>query len=881
MKKLLFALTALYIHLTLAAQPPTGMGKGQIPKIGRIYGKLVDSTGKGIRDASVLLLQNKMDTSTKKMKQVLVKGVSTQANGDFNLENLPIFGQFKLSITAVGYQPINQSVAFQMKMPSGQAPASSAANGQMPDLGAIASNFEKDLGKISMKTDAQQLSAVVVTATTGRLRMDIDKKVFNVSQNIVTAGGTAVDVMKNVPSVNVDIDGNVTLRNATPQIYIDGRPTTLTLDQIPADAIESVEVITNPSAKYDASGGNAGILNIILKKNKKSGYNGNVTAGVDKRGGLNGGGSFNVRQDKINLSLSTFGNQMRNRSTSSTNIRSLLTSPNTLIAQNGNSRMKGGFLFGRVGLDYFATNRATFSIAGIKVHGEFNPSDFLRTDSAFEGSSYISYSERNAKTKREFNANGLQGSFKYSFAKKGEELTADANFFSGKNSNNALYNTSIYSSTGGTQKGNIQQQIIGKGTNQFFTLQSDYVNPLKGSAKLEAGVRAQLRKLSNGQGNYFYDAASGEFISIPSATSNYKNNDNVYAAYASFTNSIKDFGYQVGLRAESSNYTGELTDTKQKFINNYPLSLFPSVFLSQKLKKKQELQFSYTRRINRPFFMQIIPFIDSTDQLNWNRGNADLKPEFTNSLEVSYSKTMKGNNTILASIYYKHSTNLITRFLDTITVASGKRPINTYVNANSSRSVGLEITSQNTFTKWWDANTNVNFYNSRINTDNILGTSQEALWSWFAKMNNNFKLPKNFKLQLSGTYQSKTNLPVNRGGGFGPGGGGPPGGGSQSAAQGYIKSNYGIDAGLQKSFLKNNAASVTFNVNDIFRTRKYDQYSESAFFIQNSHRLPDVPMMRLTFSFRFGQMDMSLFKRKNIKAESEGSQNAMQGMGNN
>lgn len=878
MKKLLFTLTALYVALSVTAQAPMGMGKGQVPSIGRIYGKLVDSTGRGIRDASVVLLQSKMDTATKKMKQVLLKGVSSQGNGDFNLENLPIFGQLKLTITAIGYKPYDQAVAFQMKMPQGGAPT---GNSQTPDMSAIASNFEKDLGKITMKTDAQQLSAVVVTATSGRLRMDIDKKVFNVSQNIVSAGGTAVDVMKNVPSVNVDIDGNVTLRNATPQIYIDGRPTTLTLDQIPADAIESVEVITNPSAKYDASGGNAGILNIILKKNKKSGYNGNVTAGVDKRGGINGGGSFNVRQNKINVSVSTFGNEMRNRSTSSTDIRNLLASPNLLVDQSGKSRMNGGFLFGRVGVDYFATNRTTFSLAAIKVHGEFKPSDFLRTDSAFEGGSYVSYSERNTKTKREFNANGLQGSFKYQFAKKGEELTADANFFSGKNNNNAFYNTNIYSSYGGTQKGNIQQQIIGSGTNQFFTIQSDYVNPFKGSAKLEAGVRAQLRKLSNGQGNYFYEASSGEFMLIPSATSNYKNTDNVYAAYTSFTNSIKNFGYQVGLRAESSDYNGELTDTKQKFTNKYPISLFPSVFLSEKLKAKQELQLSYTRRINRPFFMQVIPFIDSTDQLNWSRGNAGLKPEFTNSLEASYSKTLKGNNTILASVYYKHSTNLITRFLDTITVASGdKRPISTYINANSSRSIGTEITSQNTFTKWWDANTNINFYNSKINTDNITGSSQKALWSWFAKMNNNFKLPKNFKLQLSGTYQSKTNLPINKGGGFGPGGGGPPGGGSQSAAQGYIKSNYGIDAGLQKSFLKNNAASVTFNVNDIFRTRKFDQFSESSFFIQNNHRLPDVPMMRLTFAFRFGQMDMSLFKRKNTKAESEGSQNVMQQVGN-
>jgi outer membrane receptor protein involved in Fe transport len=836
----------------------------------------VDSTGKGIGDASVLLLQNKFDSATKKNKEVLLKGVTTQANGDFNFEELPIFRPLKLEISALGHKPIVQTITIQPKM---DANTPKPAAGQMTDLSKMASAFEKDLGKVMMQTDLQQLGGVTVTTTSSRLRMDIDKKVFNVDQNIVSAGGTALDVMKNVPSVNVDIDGNVSLRNATPQIYIDGRPTTLTLDQIPADAIESVEVITNPSAKYDASGGNAGILNIILKKNKKSGYNGNITAGVDKRGGMNGGGSFNLRQNKFNFTVSTFGNQMKNRSTSATDIRNLLSSPNLLVNQDGKNQMNGGFLFGRVGVDYFATNRTTFSLGAVKVHGSFNPDNFLRTDSAFDGGSYISYSERNTDNKREFNAYGLQGGFKYLFPKQGEELTADANMFSGKNNSNSIYNTDIFSANGGAKNGNIRQQILGNGTNQFLTVQTDYVTPLGGAAKLEAGLRAQLRKLSNTQANYFYSQSSGEFVLIPSATSNYKNTDNVYAAYASFGNTIKNFGYKVGLRAESSNYEGELLDTKKTFTNDYPISLFPSIFLSQKLSNKQEVQMSYTRRVNRPFFMQVIPFIDSTDQLNWTRGNAGLKPEFTNSLEASYSKTLKGNNTILASVYYKHSTDLITRFLDTLTIAGNtKRPISTFINANSSRSFGLELTSQNTLTKWWDMNSNINFYNAKINTDNITGTSQDARWSWFAKMNNNFKLPKAFTVQLSGSYQSKTNLPVNQGGGGfggGPGGGGP----SQSAAQGYIKSNYGVDIAVKKSFLKANAASATLSVSDIFSTRKFDQYSESSFFIQNSYRMGDSPMVRLTFAFRFGQMDMSLFKRKNMKGEAEGTQGAMQGMG--
>ena len=475
----------------------------------------------------------------------------------------------------------------------------------------------------------------------------------------------------------------------------------------------------------------------------------------------------------------------------------------------------------------------------------------------------------------------MQGGFKYLFPKQGEELTADANIFSGKNEGNSFYNTDVFGSNGGNKTGNTKQQIISGGTNKFVTVQTDYVKPLGTAAKLEAGLRAQLRRLTNSQSNSFYNEAVGEFESIPSATSNYKNTDNVYAAYVSYGNTVKNFGYKVGVRAESSNYEGELTNTKQTFTNEYPISLFPSVFLSQKLNNKQEVQLSYTRRINRPFFMQVIPFIDSTDQLNWSRGNAGLRPEFTNSMEASYSKTLKGNNTILVSVYYKNSTDLITRFLDTVSIANTKRPITTFVNANSSRSVGAEFTSQNTVTKWWDMNTNLNVYKSKINTDNINGSLQDPMWSWFAKMNNNFKLPANFKIQLSGTYQSKTNLPVNQGGGGfgGPGGGGLQGGPSQTAAQGYIKSNYGVDVALQKSFLKQNAASVTFNVSDIFQTRRFDQYSESAFFIQDNHRLNDVPMFRLTFAFRFGQMDMSLFKRKNMKGEAEGTQGAMQGMG--
>jgi hypothetical protein len=225
-------------------------------------------------------------------------------------------------------------------------------------------------------------------------------------------------------------------------------------------------------------------------------------------------------------------------------------------------------------------------------------------------------------------------------------------------------------------------------------------------------------------------------------------------------------------------------------------------------------------------------------------------------------------------VYYKNTTNLITSVLDTVSLSNGStHPLTTYVNANSSYLTGLEITSQNQITKWWEMNTNFNIYNSKINSEN-LGISNEAMWSWFAKFNANFKLPQDFNVQFSGTYQSKTNSPVNNSGG---GMGGPPmGGGSRATAQGYIKANYGFDLAVKKSFLKNNAASATLAVSDIFSTRFNEQHTYSTFYNQVATRWPDSPMFRLTLAYRFGKMDMSMFKRKNMKGESEGMQGAMQ-----
>lgn len=845
MKRLLFLITITLTASVAFAQMPAAAMRAGGSMNARVYGKLIDNNANPIGQATVFLMESKMDSATKKTKQLLYKSAITQANGDFSFEDLPLNKRYTINISSVGFKPYTSPVSFFNKNADGSM--------QPPST-------DKDLGNIKLASDAQDLQAVTVVSTAPTIKLNADKKIFNVEKNIMSAGGTGIDVMRNVPSVNVDIDGNVTMRNSAPQLLVDGRPTTLTLDQIPADAIESVEVISNPSAKYDASGGGAGVLNIVLKKNKKTGYNGNVRAGIDKRGALNGGADFNVRQGKINFNASINANQNKGRTTGTTERISQLNTPQTITDQNNFNKTTGGFLFGKVGLDFFASNRNTFSLSGIKVHGEFDPYETIgiSTDSIYSSGKISSLSNRLTTGTRGFDGQGLVFGFKHIFPKKGEELTVDANYFGSKNKNNSLYTTNYLSSTGAIA-GTELQNGIGSGNSNSFVIQSDYVLPLSKTAKLETGVRASIQKRINVNDNYLYSDSAKEYLVIPSATSNYKNTDEVYAAYATYSNSIKDFSYNLGLRAESSSYNGSLTNTGEKFKNSYPVSLFPSIFLSQKLKAKQELQLSYSRRINRPNFFQLIPFTDYTDKLNITRGNPNLVPEFTQSLELSYLKSFPHGNTFLGSVYYKHTDNLITRYLseEPDPVSGNTELINTYINANSSYSAGAELTVINNLTKWWDISTNLNGYNSKVNTSNVNTVSQAAIWSVYGKFNSNFKLPSNFAIQLTTTYQSKTNLPVSSGGG-----GGGPWNQSQSSSQGYIKPSWGMDIAVKKSFLKNNAASLSLSVTDIFKTRTSTQYSYSNYFTQTYSRLRDPQMVKLNFSYRFGKVDASLFKRK-------------------
>jgi outer membrane receptor protein involved in Fe transport len=834
----------LFVFITLQGYTQGGPGRERKGGggSGRFYGKVLDGKSKDPVEYAILRLYQSKRDSLGNTSEKIVGGGITEKNGDFSIDNVPLDGKLKLFITAIGFDSLMFNIEF--------TPA--------PGI------FLKDLGNLLLNPATTQLKTVEIVEEIESMRLDIDKRVYNVDKNPVNAGGTAEDVLRTVPSVQVDMDGNVALRGSSPTIFVDGRPTTLTIDQIPADAIQSIEVITNPSAKFDASGGMSGIINIVMKKNRSMGYNGSLRAGVDSRGRMNTGLDLNAQEGKFNLFLSGNFNQRRRRGDGLTTRLYNASDPDVLFEQTSVSDNFGYFVSGRGGFDWLMDNRNTLTISQNIHQGNFEPEDYLETytDTLATYETLNIITSRESRTSREFRNYGTSILYKHLFSKEGRELTADLNYNAIRSEFTGDYDSKLNDILQ-------QQRQIGSGEQSFITLQSDFKTPLKAGGKMEAGIRSAIRDYTSKYENFVFDPDFGTFVEIPLLQVNYKYTDQVYAAYGQYSQSYKKWGWQIGLRAESSDYKGELIDTDSTFSVSFPLSLFPSAFTTYKLSDKQNIQFNYSRRINRPSFFRLIPFVDYTDSLNISTGNPGLKPEFTNSFELSYQNVFSKKHNLLTTLYYKHSTNLMTRYqvLEYSPVLAKDILINTWVNASSSQAYGLEFIIKNSWTKWFETVTNLNFYNSSIDGSNIAEDLSNERYSWFGKLNTTFKFGKGISLQITGEYNSRRALEVGSGEGGGQRGGGGGGGGgmfggSVNTIQGYTESNYGVDGALKYEFNKDRM-SLSLGVSDIFKTRRNITYQESEYFTQRSESRRDWQVFRLNFSWKFGKPDATLFKRKN------------------
>jgi outer membrane receptor protein involved in Fe transport len=864
MKRIIVFISLILVTLSSIAQVPAGMGgraAGQNMNMGHFYGKIVDANKKGVDGATLQIKGTKFDPVTKKSAEVILGTMLSASNGDFSFENLPVMGNFKLIISAIGYKKIEKQLSFGIKMGGGQS---------MQEMMAL---VDKDLGNIKLEESPNDLQSVTVTSSAKpQFEMGIDRKIFNVDKNLTSTGQTAVEVMKSIPNLNVDIDGNVTLRNAAPTLLIDNRPTTLTMDQIPADIIDRVEIITNPSAKYDATGGNAGILNIVLKKNRKNGYNGGIRSGIDMRGRFNGGGDMNVRNNKINFSLNANLNGRKSISSSQTDRDILLSSvlPTKVFTDN-QSNGQGSFNFYRGGIDYFPDNRNTFSLYGNLMQGSMGSNGTQTIDSLLGTTLKSGYQLTNSSN-FDFANKGAQLSFKHLFEEKGHELSIDYNYNQADNNNWSLINSKY-----------LNQKSAGKGNNNNNSINLDYAREFAGDVKFESGLKYSDRSEFNARDQFKMTGTT--LTLLPNVSSQYRYSENLYAAYTNLNMKHNNWSYQLGLRAESRGYTGNILNNKGidslQFNTSYPISLFPSAFVNYKKNDKEDFQFNYSKRISPPNFFQLIPFADYTDPQNISIGNPGLKPQFTHSFEVAYNNAYKKGSNFLATAYYKYSTDLITNYVyrDINKTTGDSAYFSSSINANTATVYGLELSNKTAITKWWDLNLSFNLFKSAISATIPGQNVNNDLTSWFSKMNSTFKLPKGYSFQLSGQYQAKTILPP---GGSSAEGGGRMGGrgmgfgGPQSTAQGYNLPYYDFDMAIKKDWTLSGGrtASLSLSVNDVFKTRVNKTHSESTYFIQNVSRIRDQQLFRLNFSYRFGKFDVNLLKRK-TKGEDGGMMDQM------
>jgi hypothetical protein len=791
---------------------------------GILYGKLVDAkTNTPIEYASVALLRA-ADSS-------VATGMLSKPNGDFNFPEIPL-GKYIMKINFIGYETVYKTISLTGK------------------------NNSVDIGNIKLSANVRSLAGVEVVSEKPTFQMAIDKRVFNVDKNVASVGGTATDVLKQVPSVNVDIDGNVSVRNGSPTIFVDGRPTTLTLDQIPADAIASVEVVTNPSAKYDAEGV-SGILNIVLKKNRKAGINGQISGGLSSIGGGNAGADLNIRREKFNVSLSY---NLRSRQG---NARSHLFRKNTgadtttFLDQYNEGENGRRFQFGRIGFDWFMDNRNTFSISQGIMAGDFKDNSTLTLYDLAEDRKQIRYGNGIDYQNRNFRNYTTQIGYKHTFAKQGHELTADFNYNYAKSKENSDYSLQYYNNDQAPiDSPTIPQMRYGRGNGNttYITGQVDYVNPLTETTKIEAGLRTTTRKFNNLLNTMGRDFSSGNYVLDSSLSNDYRYSETINAAYVSYAGTVGNFGYQGGLRAEQSFYDGEMKSlNKSSYKIDYPISLFPSLFLSQKFKGDHELQLNYSRRVRRPWFRDLLPNLEYTAQ-SASRGNPALRPEFTNSFELSYLKDFNRKHNVLVSLYFRNTEKAITDFYTDTTLninGQAQKVVLSYpVNADTRNAFGAEFTVRNQILKNWDITTNLNLAQTKINAGNLQNNLSNQGFVWFGKINSNTKLPWNSTLQVTGNYESKQILP-----------------------QGERAAQYSADIAVRKEFLKKKNLVVSLALNDIFNTDRNLTYTTTAFSEQERYRKRATRELRLNVSYRFGKMDTSLFKRKSTKKEEPQQEN--------
>jgi outer membrane receptor protein involved in Fe transport len=763
-------------------------------------------------------------------------GVSTDNNGVFNIPTVAN-GKYNLRISYVGYSTVNQVLEITGKT--------------------------VNLGIIKLDEDSRKLKEVEVVAQGSQMHFDIDKKVFSVDQNISAAGGSASDVLKNIPSVTVDNEGNVSLRkDGNVEVWINGKASGLTADnraqvlqQLPAESIESVEIMTNPSAKFNPEG-SAGIINIVMKKNRKAGYYGSVSGGTTYpdggKLGKNLGASINYSSSKVDAYVNLGYRAMSFKGGGTTNRTNFDAKDSTLLNQNYSMKNSFSGLFMRAGIDYHLDTKNTLSLSGFGMAGSGNSetnTNYLLTDQLTDPAAILRNYSRNNTGKGTRPSLNMNLDYRHEFDKKGTNLNASLSYsHHNRTSDNTYVMNDVLASS---NKSNISQSTDGE--NKELEFKVDYTNKLTENSKLEAGWQSNVsNRLStstgiNNVGN----------ITIPSYYDNFDYNEQIHAGYLTYGNRIDKFSYQLGLRAEymekkSTNTTKAITntgvDTAQVIPSKTLFHLFPSVYLSYNLPNNAELQLNYTNRVNRPRGQQINPYRNFSDSTNITYGNPDLAPQYSSSMELNFVKSWDAQS-LSASAYYHSTDNVIenVRFLHNGVMES------TFMNIAKSQNTGLELIAKNRLFRILSLTSSLNLYYSKLDSaiyknpyNNSIQTTipGQSDFSWSANVLANFLLTKTFSGQITAEYES-----------------------SQLIAQGKENAKYTVDLGVRKTFL-DRKLSLSMNVRDLLNSDKNKSTTSGSGFYQNSSSYFHGRMFGVTLSYNFGNMKA---KQSEMKKKEGGS----------
>lgn len=773
---------------------------------------------------------------TKQGSDKFAGGGITDAGGNFNVSGLKD-GKYTLSLTFMGYKDVTRQFEI--------TPA----------------KREVQFKLLYMAEDAKQLNEVTVTGQRATMKLEVDRKSFDVGQLISNAGQAASDVLDNIPSIEVDNDGNVSLRgNSSVEVWINGKASGLTSDnraqilqQLPAESIERIEVIDNPSAKFSAEG-SAGIINIVLKKDRKAGYYGSVQAGGDTRGGANT--SFNVNYNS-RLIDSYLNIGYRHRANTG-HMESQQTSDTYNQTYDSDSKQRGNNFFTRAGVTLHATTKDDFSLSGMLMHGGGNShsyTPYIYTAVANDLNNY--QLDRLNRSRTGMDMRYGEFNYRHSFNDKHFiDFTADLSSWKMNGDNWYQDSTVIANVDDATYSYQYRPQYI---NNHRKELKLEYENQVTKNFKIEAGYNGNFSRENTPQESYMdntsFDGTNASEDKLFFNRFIYK--QDLHAFYATLSYKFGALSLMGGLRGEywrvnTESYTWEQEHDaslrEQPFKKDY-FQLFPSVFMSWQMTETQQLQLNYTRRLRRPWGGQLNSFRDTRDATTVSFGNPYLTPEFSNSFSLNYLKQWN-DHSLLVSAYYRPTTDVIQR----ISYKNQEDGLfyQTSMNVAKSVSTGLEMTVKNKLWRILDLTTSANAYYYRLNGfsydidgQTVTGNSDHN-FTWNARMTASLMLPYDISIQSTGRYTAR-----------------------QVITQGYRKANYSIDFGARKNFF-NKLFTLSVNCRDLLDSRRFETFTSGPNFTRHQINRRGGRRVSMTLTWNFGNM-----KQKKRPNKNQGSENDM------